>query len=106
MDDAEVLMLISQITELNDIHEYMNDDHLDLALALVVKLIVNPDIPFGKAPALIVQLQALSAKFHMLARYYTSYTKGPEASKKKNTYYSAHESISRLVDAIKYSARP
>ena len=106
MEEDEVLMLISQVTELNDMHEYMQDETLDLAMALVIKLIAKPDIPYGKAPSLIVQLQALAVKFHMLARYYTSYTKGPEASQKKNTYYSAHESINRLVDAIKYSARP
>jgi hypothetical protein len=41
----------------------------------------------------------------MQARYYTSYEKGADAVKKKNTFYSAHEAVSRLVDALKYSAK-
>ena len=105
MTSEEMLLLISQVTELNDIHEYMQDEHLDLAMALLIKLVVNPDIPYGKAPQLIVQLQALASKFQMQSRYWTTYDKGSEASKKKNTYYSATEAINRLVDALKYSAR-
>jgi hypothetical protein len=105
MDTDETLKLISSITELNDMHEFMQDEHLDLAMAVIIKLILNPDIPFGKAPGLIVQLQALASKFQMQARYYTSYEKGADAVKKKNTFYSAHEAVSRLVDALKYSAK-
>jgi hypothetical protein len=105
METDEILKLISEITELNDIHDYMNDEHLDLALAIIIKLIMNPDVPFGKAPGLIVQMQALASKFQIQARYYTTYEKGTEASKKKNTFYTAHEAINRLVDALKYSAK-
>ena len=41
----------------------------------------------------------------MQARYYTTFLKGGENSKKKNTYYTAAESIDKLVDALKYAAR-
>ncbi len=46
--------LISSITEFNDLHEYMGDDQLDKALAIVVKLLMNPDVPSAKAPYLII----------------------------------------------------
>lgn len=106
MDQTEALTLISEITEINDMHDFMQDEHLDQALAFIIKLITKPDVPASVAPALIVQLQAVSAKCAIMSRYYTSYqNKGPESIKKKNTYYSAREAIDRLVDALKYSAR-
>lgn len=97
--------LISEVTELNDISEYMNDKDLDEALSLVIKLIAKPDVPSTKAPDLIVQLQALSTKFAILARYYTSFEKGVDASKKKNVYYTVNAAIDKLVDSLKYSAK-
>ena len=96
---------ISKVTEFNDMSEYMQDKDLDIALDLIVKLISKPDVPPGTAPSLIVKLQAISAKLAMQARYYTTFEKGGENSKKKNTYYTAAEAIDKLVDALKYSAR-
>jgi len=96
---------ISTITEFNDMSEFMQDPDLDNAIELMIKLITKPDVPAAKAPELIVKLQALSAKFSMLARYYTTFEKGGDASKKKNVYYTASDSIDKLVDAVKYSAK-
>lgn len=100
-----VFELISTITEFNDISEYMNDKELDMALDLIIKLVSKPDVPAGTAPQLIVKLQAISAKLAIQARYYTTFEKGGESSKRKNTYYTAAEAIDKLVDALKYSAR-
>lgn len=102
------LEFISQITEFNDLHEYMNDPELDEAMALIVKIMVKPDIPSVQAVALIGKLQAMSAKFAILATYYTTIAKGPSGSvnnTKKNVYYTMKESIDKIVDALKYLAR-
>ena len=103
--DNTTLDQISFVTEFNDMSEFMNDKDLDQALDLIVKLIAKPDVPVGTAPSLIVKLQAISAKLAMQARYYTTFEKGGDNSKKKNTYYTAAEAIDKLVDALKYSAR-
>jgi len=100
-----ILESVSKITEFNDIKEYMADPELDEALDLIIKLVMKPDVPAGKSPELIVRLQALSAKFAILARYYTTLEKGGESAKKKNVYYTASEAIDKLVDAVKYLAR-
>jgi len=108
MSDKSTLELISTVTEFNDLHEYMKDEQLDKALATIVKLLMNPDVPSAKAPMLIIELQALSAKFAVLASYYTTIAKdkaGTPNNNKKNIYYTANEAIDRLVDALKYSAR-
>lgn len=108
MSDKSVLELISDVTEFNDLHDLMKDEQLDRALAIIVKLIMNPDIPSAKAPMLIIELQAISAKLSVLAAYYTTIARdktGTLNNHKKNIYYSAKEAIDRLVDALKYAAR-
>jgi hypothetical protein len=105
MTETNVLEQISTITEFNDLSEFMQDKDLDAALDLIIKLISKPDVPPSTAPSLIVKLQAISAKLAVQARYYTTFEKGGDNSKKKNTYYTAAEAIDKLVDALKYTAR-
>jgi hypothetical protein len=105
MTEMNALEQISTITEFNDLSEFMQDKDLDIALDLIIKLIAKPDVPPSTAPSLIVKLQAISAKLAVQARYYTTFEKGGDNSKKKNTYYTAAEAIDKLVDALKYTAR-
>ena len=95
--------LVNEVAEFTDISEIMNDEQLTDALGIIVKLMMNPDVPPQKAVGLIVQLEAYAAKFKMLASYYTNVKKDDRA--KKNLYYSANEAVQRLVDSLKYSAK-
>jgi len=107
-EDKNTLQLISDITEFNDLHEYMQDEHLDKALAIVVKLLMTPDVPSAKAPMLIMELQAMSTKFAVMSSVYSTIAKdkaGTINNNKKNVYYSVKESIDKLVDALKYVVR-
>mgnify|MGYP003337461481 FL=1 len=108
MTEKNSLELISNITEFNDLHEFMKDEHLDKTLAIVVKMLMNPDVPAAKAPLLIIELQAMSTKFAILASIYSTILKdkaGTENNNKKNIYYSVKESLDRLVDSLKYVVR-
>lgn len=105
MTEKPIIETISELTEFNDMKEFMNDSDLDYALDLIIKLIAKPDVPATKAPDLIVKMQALSAKFALMARYYTTFEKGGENAKKKNVYFTAEDAINKIVDALKYSAR-
>jgi hypothetical protein len=105
MANETPLELVSIVSEFTDMKEFMSDPELDEALDLIIKLIMKPDVPSGKAPELIVKLQALSAKFSMLSRYYTTFEKGGDSAKKKNVYYTISDAIDKLVDAVKYMAR-
>ncbi len=95
--------LLNEINQFNEISEFMQDKELTEALIVIAKLISNPDIPAAKATLLITRLQSYSAKFAMLASWYSHVKKDERA--KKNIYYSARESIDKLVDALKYSVR-
>ena len=100
-----IIEAVSDITEFNEISEYMKDPDLDEAMLLIIKLIAKPDVPASKAPEIITRLQAIAAKLAIMSRYYTTFEKGPEASKKKNVYYTTAEAINKLDDALKYNAR-
>jgi len=101
------LELVSTVTQFNDIHEFMNDKDLDRALHLVVKLTMEQGrVPHAKAAALIVELQALATKFAILATYYATIGKaGTEENHKKNVFFTMKDSITKLVDSLKYAAR-
>ena len=75
------LELVAQVDEFNKISELIDDDQLNEALAAIVKLMLNPDIPPAKAVGLIVQLEAYAAKFSMLATYYTNVAKTERTKK-------------------------
>jgi len=102
-----VVELVSKVTVFNDLSELLQDEDVDAALARVVKLIAKPDVPFAAVIPLIVELQSLSAKFGIMARYYTSFgdSKNKEEMKRKALYYTLNEEISKLADALKYAAR-
>lgn len=102
MERENVLELVSKVTELNDTSTQMSDETLDQALAYVVKLIANPEVPIHKLPHLIVQLQAIAAQCQIKGKYYQVYSTGQEASKKKNMYYTVAAEIDKLVAALKY----
>ena len=72
VNDKNPLEFISTITEFNDLHEFMRDDQLDRAMIAIINIIAKPDIPAAKAHILIVELQAISAKFGILASYYST----------------------------------
>jgi hypothetical protein len=95
--------LLNSINEFNEISEFMNDEELTKALVAVAKLIANPDVPPAKATLLIVQLQSYATKFAMLASWYSHVKKDERA--RKNIYYSAKDTMERLVDALKYTVR-
>lgn len=101
--ERNTIDLLNSVSEFTEIADFMQDDELTQALALVAKLIAKPDVPPAAAAQLIVQLQSYSAKFGMLAAYYTNVKKNERS--KKNIYYSAREVLDRLVDALKYTAR-
>jgi hypothetical protein len=101
------LEIISKLTELNDTVQFMDDPQLDRALELTIKVLMEKGaVPQQKIPPLIVELQALATIFAMKATYYMTIGKGgSDEAAKKNIYYTAKDSITKLCDALKYLGR-
>jgi hypothetical protein len=101
--DYTTLDWVSMVTEINDVHEFMQDEVVDEAMALIVKLCVKSgSVPPNVAAKLVVHMQALAAQCAIKAKYYTVLNKD---SQKKNIYYTLEDALNNLVNAIKYSLR-
>ena len=94
---------IDMVNGLSEIAEYMKDEELTIALTMIAKLIIKPDIPPQVASLEIVRLQAIAAKMAFRATWMTNVDKSDRG--KKNIYYTAAESINDLVSALKYIMR-
>lgn len=94
---------LDMVNGLSEIAEYMNDEELTVALTMIAKLIIKPDIPMNVATLEIVRLQAIAAKMSFKATWMTNVDKSDRG--KKNIYYTAAEAINSLVSALKYITR-
>jgi predicted S18 family serine protease len=94
---------IEMVNGLAEIADYMQDEELTAALTFIAKIIIKPDIPLNVATVEIVRLQAIAAKMAFKATWMTNVDKSDRG--KKNIYYTAAESISDLVSALKYIMR-
>ncbi len=94
---------IDMVNGLSEIADYMQDEELTVALTMIAKLIIKPDIPINVAHVEIVRLQAIAAKMSFKATWMANVDKSDRG--KKNLYYTAAGSINSLVSALKYITR-
>jgi hypothetical protein len=94
---------LDMINGLSEISDFMEDEELTVALTMIAKLIIKPDIPTQVASIEIVRLQAIAAKLSLKATWMANVDKNNRA--KKNIYYTAAESVNDLVSALKYIMR-
>jgi hypothetical protein len=103
VENKENRSTLEQVNGLSEIADFMQDEELTDALAMVAKLIFKPDIPLNVATLYIVRLQAIAAKMAFRATWMVNVEKGNR--EKKNIYYTAHQAITDLVSALKYIVR-
>ena len=94
---------LDMVNGLTEIADYMKDEELTIALTMIAKLIIKPDVPLQVATVEIVRLQAIAAKMSFRATWMANVDKSDRA--KKNIYFTAAESINNLVSALKYIIR-
>jgi len=102
-----MLEYVSQVTELNEISKYLQDDTLDEAMDFIIKTVMNQkDIPPTQIPKLIWKVSGISGVLKMKAKYYMLFGKeDPEASRKKNVFLTCAEALDKIVDSMKYMAK-
>lgn len=102
------LEYISNIQDLMDLNDFMEDEQFGEALDLAVKCIAKPDLPPAAAKKALVQMQAWAFVFRMKGQTYMTIKKGKSGSEenhKKNVYFSVSEQCRDLATALKYLAR-
>ncbi len=91
------------VNGLTEIADYMQDEELTVALTMIAKIIIKPDIPLQAASLEIVRLQAIAAKMSFKSTWMANVDKSDRA--KKNIYFTAAQAINDLVSALKYIMR-
>jgi hypothetical protein len=94
---------LEHVKELNHLSQQINDEDLDTALNILLKLIGKPDMPPQVIGPTIVQLQAIAAKLRIMAAVETHIYKQDRV--RKNLLYTTSDSIDSLVQALKYLLR-
>jgi predicted S18 family serine protease len=94
---------LDMVNGLTEIADYMQDEELTMALTMIAKIIIKPDIPLQVASMEIVRLQAIAAKMSFKATWMANVDKSDRA--KKNIYFTAAQAINDLVSALKYIMR-
>ena len=94
---------LEMVNGLSEIADFMEDEELNVALTMIAKLILKPDVPIQVATLEIVRLQAIAAKLSLKATWMANVDKTNRA--KKNIYYTAAEAVNDLVSALKYITR-
>ena len=94
---------LEMINGLTEIADFMEDEELTMALTMIAKLIIKPDIPAPVASIEIVRLQAIASKLALKATWMANVDKNNRS--KKNIYYTAAEAVNNLVSALKYIMR-
>ena len=94
---------LDMVNGLTEIADYLQDEELTVALTMIAKIIIKPDIPLQAASLEIVRLQAIAAKMSFKATWMANVDKSDRA--KKNIYFTAAQAINDLVSALKYIMR-
>jgi len=105
--DEEVLYLASEIADLAEIENFMDDEYVDEALDLIVNLIKKP-IPHRMVGGAIMKFSSLSSYFESKYLVYMTIKQGKAGSlenKKKNIYKGLSERCHQMAQDLKYLAR-
>lgn len=109
MSDArDVLVGASNIQDLLDLNDWMDDEDYTEALAKVVNVIVREEISPEKCAKLVVKFAAWGAIFNQKAQTYMTIKKakaGTDNNMKKNVYFAISKDCYELSAALKYMVR-
>src|SRR6478735_4249821 len=107
-EEKTPLDYLSEVQDLVDLNDFMNDESFGEAMGLALKCIAKPDLPPAHARKALIQMEAYSFKFRMLGQVYMTIKQGkagtPE-NKRKNVYFSVSEACHELAAALKYIVR-
>jgi hypothetical protein len=101
-EQDDVKRLITSVDEINKVSEFLGDESVDEALALIVYLISKPNIPPKLASEYIVKLTAIYAQCKIKIRVYMSLEKSPDNNLRKNVYATVADAIESLFQSLKY----
>lgn len=107
-DLVSPLVYISQVQDLVDLNDFMDDQDFENALELALKVIAKPDMPPAVARKALIQMQGYAFKFRMMGQVFMTIKKGragTDENNKKNVYFSVSEQCHELAQTLKYISK-
>lgn len=107
-EQSKALEHLSNIQDLVDLCDFMDDPKFTEAMELVVKCTAKPDVPPAVARRILMEAQSYAAYFKAKGLVYMTIKQGKagtEENKKKNCYYSMSEQLHELAQTLKYLAK-
>lgn len=102
------LVYLSNIQDLKDLSDFMDDPDFTDACELAMKCIAKPDLPPAAAKTALVKMQGYAFQFRMKGQVYMTIRAGKtgtDENKKKNVYFSVSEQCHNLAQTLKYLLR-
>ncbi len=101
----DLLVLISDVQELNDLSDFMEDEDLTLAIGRCIELVMHPDLTPSAAAILNVKFEALSLTFKMKGRSLMVLPIGKDPAKRKGVYLSLADACHEVAQSLKILAK-
>lgn len=109
MENSEKgLIYLSNIQDLMDLSDFMDDPDFTEALELALKCIAKPDLPPANARRALMKMQGYAFMFRMKGQVYMTIKadkSGTDNNKRKNVYFSVSEQCNLMAQTLKYLMR-
>lgn len=99
---------VSNVQDLLDLNDFMDDEKFGEALELAMQCVANPNISVATARKALLLMQSYSLYFKMRGNVYMTIKQGKagtEENKKKNVYFSMAGECHELAQTLKYLAK-
>lgn len=107
-EQAKALEHLSNIQDLMDLNDFMEDEKFGEAMELALMCIANPNITVNTARKALLLMQGYSLYFKNRGNVYMTIKQGKagtENNKRKNAYFSMASECHEMAQTLKYLSR-
>lgn len=105
VNDKDFLGSLSNLKELNDASDLLQDEEIDKTLVKVVRIMQNPNVGPESASKLINGFSAQHFVYKVKYKYYMLHKDEPNARAKKELYATIAEALMEVINALKYTMK-
>lgn len=109
MSENGVFDHLSGIMELQELNDFVEDEHVERALLKLTSILARPEINTANIARHVVECDALATMFALKAKYYMTIGKDDPDTKtardRKNFYMTMREEFHMLSNSLKIMVR-
>lgn len=105
ISDKDFLASLSNLKELNDASDLLQDEEIDKTIVRVVRVMQNPNVGPESASRLINGFSAQHFMYKVKYKYYMLHKDEPNARAKKELYATISDALMEVINALKYTMK-